>query len=154
MTVNNLADAISYYESMSAGRVVWDEGIAFARARGLVYAEMWCRGERLLALYHGGSWDELEREADLVSRWVEEHGGGQLEVFAHVYQANVQVHRGSLASAAGHVTALLPRARESGDPQVLFRVLRPLRWSPLPKGTGAGRTSTSPSSSGSPGRGR
>ncbi|MEP7224410.1 MAG: adenylate/guanylate cyclase domain-containing protein, partial [Actinomycetota bacterium] len=116
---NNLADATSHYESLPAGRAVWDEGIAFSRARGLVYAEMWNRGERLEALYHMGDWGELEREADDVSRWIEEHGGGQLEVFAHVYVASALAHGGTVAAAATHIEALLPRARESGDPQVL-----------------------------------
>ncbi len=119
VSMNNLADATAWFESLQAGREMWDEGIAFARARGLTYAEMWCRGEQLRALYHLGSWEKLERDADEVVRWVEEHGGGQLEVFAHIHLAEVLVHRGSFAEAGGHVVALLPRARESGDPQVL-----------------------------------
>jgi hypothetical protein len=114
-----LADGTALFESLPAGRVVWDDRIAFARARGLTYAEMWCGGERLRALYHEGSWEELEREADEVVRWLGEHGGGQLEVFAHVWRAEALVHRGSLPGAQAHVAALLPRARESGDPQVV-----------------------------------
>jgi len=119
VAMNNLADATSWFESLHAARMLWDECIEFSRARGLKYSEMWERGERLRALYHMGDWEELEREADEVLRWVEEHGGGQLEVFAHLWLAEALVHRGSLASAGAHVTALLPRARESGDPQVL-----------------------------------
>jgi class 3 adenylate cyclase/tetratricopeptide (TPR) repeat protein len=119
VATNNLADGIAFFESLRAGLDTWDDGIAFARARGITYAEMWCRGERLRALYHLGSWGELEREADKVLRWVEEHGGGQLEVFAHLWLAEMFVHRGSLTSAGAHVVALLPRARESGDPQVV-----------------------------------
>ncbi len=120
VALNNLADATSYYESMRAGLAVFDEGIEFSHARGLVYPEMWQRGERLRALFHIGDWEALEREGAEVLRWLDEHGGGQLEVFAHVWLAEMLVHRGSVAGARAHVTALLPRARESGDPQVLF----------------------------------
>ena len=80
---------------------------------------IWCRGERLRALYHLGEWEELGQEAAEVLGWVEERGGGQLAVFAHVELAQLLVHRGELALAAEHVDALLPWARESGDPQVL-----------------------------------
>ena len=119
VAMNNLADSMSQFESLPAARAVWDEAIEFSRARGLTYTGIWARGERLLALYHAGDWEDLEREADEVLRWVEEHGGGQLEVFAHLWLAEALVHRGSLASAGAHVAALLPRARESGDPQVV-----------------------------------
>jgi tetratricopeptide (TPR) repeat protein len=103
----------SVHAQAGAGR-----GIEFSRA-GLGAAEIWCRGERLRALYHLGEWVELEQEASEVLSWVEQRGGGQLAVFAHVELAQLLVHRGELAIAAKHVDALLPRARESGDPQVL-----------------------------------
>jgi hypothetical protein len=119
VALNNLADTTCFYESASAARAVWDEGIAFARARGITYSVMWQRGERLRALYHLGSWEELERDASEVAGWVTEHGGGQLEILPHISLAEMHVHRGSLADAEAHVAALLPRARESGDPQVI-----------------------------------
>jgi hypothetical protein len=119
VAINNLADATYGYESVPAARGVWDEAIAFSRARGLTLMEMWQRGERLRALYHMGSWDELEREAGEVASWIAEHGGGQLEIFPRVWLAETLVHRAALADAEAHVAAFLPRARESGDPQVL-----------------------------------
>jgi len=119
VAINNLADATSWYIGLRAARVLWDEGIEFAGKRGLVLNAMWQRGERLRCIYHAGEWEELLREADEVRRWREERGGGQLEIFAHVALADVLVHRGSVATAATHVDALLPRARQSGDPQVL-----------------------------------
>src|SRR3970282_473516 len=61
----------------------------------------------------------LLRDADEVLRWESERGGGQLDVFAHVYAADVLAHRAALAEAAVHVDSLLPHAREGGDPQVL-----------------------------------
>jgi len=119
VAMNNLADATYTFESVPAGRAAWDESIAFSLARGLTFMEMWQRGERLRALYHLGSWEELNREAREVADWVAEHGGGQLEIFPHIWLAETFVHRGSLADAEAHVAALLPRARESGDPQVI-----------------------------------
>jgi tetratricopeptide (TPR) repeat protein len=119
IATNNLADATSWFEGLRLARAIWDEGIEFARARGRTSSVIWQRGERLRCLYHGGEWDELLREADEILRWEEEHGGGQLEVFAHVHLADVLTHRGSVADAATHVDLLLPQARESGDPQVL-----------------------------------
>ncbi|CAN5315745.1 hypothetical protein BH20ACT13_BH20ACT13_02280 [soil metagenome] len=119
IAINNLADATAWFESLAAGRTVWGEAIEFSRARGLTFAEMWQRGERLRALYHLGDWEELEQEADEVLRWAEEHGGGQLEGFPQLFLAEVLVHRGSLASARAHVAALLLRAQESGDLQML-----------------------------------
>jgi class 3 adenylate cyclase/tetratricopeptide (TPR) repeat protein len=119
VAMNNLADGLSYFESMAAGLAAWDEGIEFSRARGLTYPEMWNRGERLRALYHLGDWEELEVEAEEVLGWVEAHGGGQLEVFARVELVQLLVHRGSAALAVEHVESLVPRAREIGDPQVV-----------------------------------
>lgn len=119
VAMNNLADGTGYFVGLRPARALWDEGIEFSRARGLTYSEMWNRGERLRALYHLGDWDELREEADEVVRWEQGHGGGQLEVFGHVYLADVLVHCGAIADATAHVDALMPRARESGDPQVL-----------------------------------
>ena len=115
----NHADALFHFESARAARAAWDEGIEFSRARGLSDPEMWIRGERLRALYHLGEWEDVEKEAVEVMRWVEPHGGGQIEVFARVELAQLHVHRGALALAADHVAALLPRARETGVPQLV-----------------------------------
>jgi tetratricopeptide (TPR) repeat protein len=119
VAMNNLADGTGYFVGLRPARALWDEGIEFSRARGLTYSEMWNRGERLRALYHLGDWDEVRAEADEVVRWEQGHGGGQLEVFGHVYLADVLVHCGAVADATAHVDALMPRARASGDPQVL-----------------------------------
>ena len=117
--MNNLADELFHFESVESARLAWEEAIEFARSRGLTESELWCRGERLRALYHLGEWRELEREAVEVLRWVEEHGGGQLEGFAHLELAQLCVHRGAMAEAVEHVDVLLPRARESRVPQAL-----------------------------------
>ena len=119
VAMNNLGDGISYFVGLREARAQWDKGIEFSHGRGLTYAEMWQRGERLRALYHLGEWEELRVEGDRVVRWVREHGGGQLEVLARITMAEVLVHLGALADARANVADVLPRARESGDPQVL-----------------------------------
>ncbi|MBA3736487.1 MAG: AAA family ATPase [Actinobacteria bacterium] len=119
VAMNNLADATGWFEGLREARKLWDEGIAFSYARGAIEQALWQRGERLRSLYHLGDWDELEREAADILSWLEEHGGGQLEPIARAHLANVLVHRGLLSRAAAEVDALLPAARDSGEPQVL-----------------------------------
>ncbi len=117
--MNNLGDAIAYYVGLREARAQWDQVIEFSRGRGLREAELWQRAERLRPLYHLGEWDELRREADAIASWEERHGGGQRGVLTRIHLAHVLVHRGAVSDAAANVEALLPKARESGDPQVL-----------------------------------
>jgi hypothetical protein len=119
VAMNNRADGLGYFVGMREALAQWDEGIEFSRSRGLKDPEMWQRGERLRALYHLGAWDELLGEADEVLGWDERTGGGQVGAVARTYLAHVLVHLGALGDARQHVEALLPKARESGDPQVL-----------------------------------
>ena len=119
VSMNNLGDALGFYVGLREARAQWDEAIGFSASRGLVYAEMWERGERLRALFHLGDWDELRREAREVLLWEEDRGGSQLEVIARIQLAGVLVHTGEISQAAANVDLLLPRARQSGDPQVL-----------------------------------
>jgi len=119
VSMNNLGDGLGYFVGLREARAEWEEAIEFSASRGLAYAEIWQRGERLRALFHMGEWDELLREADGVVRWEQAHGGGQLEIIARTHRAGVLVHTGELTEAVENVEALLPRARESGDPQVL-----------------------------------
>jgi hypothetical protein len=51
--------------------------------------------------------------------WEQRYGGSQVEIFARTHLAAVLVHRGDVEGALANVDVLLPRARESGDPQVL-----------------------------------
>ena len=119
VAMNNYADALFYFDSARAARAAWEEATEFSRERGLAWAEMWATAESLRALLHLGEWDELRVRADEVLRWAAEHGGGQLEIFPRLYLTEVLVHRGDIAGAAEQVDALMPRARESGDPQVV-----------------------------------
>ncbi len=119
VSINNLADGIGYFVGLREAVPHWDEGIEFSHARGMAETEMWQRGERLRALYHLGEWAELRGEAAEVLDWEQRHGGGQLEVIARTHLAHVLVHCGALEDAQANVDALVPKAQESGDPQVL-----------------------------------
>src|SRR3990172_8208908 len=136
--MNNLGDATVTYMGISPALEVWNEAIEFAQSRGLAYPAMWSRGERLIGLYHAGEWDELLREADEVLHWEADRGGGQLDVFAHVYAADVLAHRAALEEAAAHADSLLPHARDSGDPQVLVPGLAAAAPPAPPRGGGRG----------------
>ena len=116
---NNLAESLVWFRGVRPARERFDEGIEFARGRGVMDSAMWHRGERLRCLYHAGEWEHGTGEADELIRWEAESGGGQIELFARAFLADVLVHRGALAEAASQVDVLLPRARENGDPQVL-----------------------------------
>ena len=120
---NNLAEATSMFVGLEAARAIFDEGIEFSRQRGLAHNVMWMRGERMRCLYHAGEWDEVVRECDDLLTWDAAHGGGQLEVFARVYLADVLTHRGAAGDAKRHVDSALPRARETEDPQMLVPTL-------------------------------
>jgi class 3 adenylate cyclase/tetratricopeptide (TPR) repeat protein len=119
VSMNNRADALRYFVGTRESLVQLDEAIKFSRSRGLTDPEMWQRGERLQSLYHLGEWEALVGEADEILDWDQASGGGQLGVLTRVYLAHVLVHRAAVGDAEVHVEALLPGARESGDPQVL-----------------------------------
>jgi tetratricopeptide (TPR) repeat protein len=117
--MNNLADGLAYFVGLREALAQWDEAMSFSRSRGLTALCMWQRGERLRALFHLGEWEELRHEADELVAGEEQYGGSQIGIFARTHLAGVLVHRGDIAGAAANVDVLLPRARESGDPQVL-----------------------------------
>jgi tetratricopeptide (TPR) repeat protein len=119
VATNNLAEAIYYYESIEGALAMWGEAIAFSRSRGIEEAVMWQGGERLKALYHLGRWDELVETGGEVLSWAQGQGGGQLEALVQIHLAEVLLHRGEIAEADRLVETLVPRARESGDPQVV-----------------------------------
>ncbi len=120
IAMNNLADALFYFESVPAARDAWDDAIEFSRSRGLKQAEhMAARGvdyEPVTISVSGVSFESKPKRSWVGPRG---HGGGQLEVFARLYLSDVLVHRGAIQAAAAHVDALVPLARSSGDPQVV-----------------------------------
>jgi class 3 adenylate cyclase/tetratricopeptide (TPR) repeat protein len=119
ISMNNLADALSWFVGLGPAREMWDEAIAFSNGRGIVEAARWQRAERLKCLYHGGDWDHALLEAEELLASAVERGSAQLEAYVRSPLAGIGVHRGRLDDAQSHVAALVPAARRSGDPQVL-----------------------------------
>ena len=119
--MNNLADVRASTSTRPERPRAGGGGTEFARERGLAWADdvIDSRESATRYLLHRGRGTSFESEADEVLRWAAEHGGGQVEIFPHLYLTEVLVHRGDIAGAAQHVDALMPRARESGDPQVV-----------------------------------
>ena len=118
ISMNNLADALSWFVGLDEAREAWDEAIAFSSGHGIIEAATWQRAERLKCFYHGGDWDHALLEAEDVLAWAIERGSGQLEAYVRWPIAGIDVHRGRLDEAGAHVAALVPAARKSGDPQV------------------------------------
>jgi tetratricopeptide (TPR) repeat protein len=119
VATNNLAEALFVYETVGAGLDMWDQAISFSRSRGIEEAVMWQRGERLKGLYHAGAWDELVETGTAVGDWAGTQGAGQLEIVTGLALCDVLVHRGGLDEASQRIDVLLPKVRESGDPQVV-----------------------------------
>jgi len=119
ISMNNLADAESWYVGLRVARETWEQAMAFSLERGLTGPAMWQRGERLRCFYHAGEWDAALVEAAEVLAWDIETGAGPLEVYARLPLAGIGIHRGDVEEAERQVAALLTAARRSGDPQVM-----------------------------------
>ena len=119
ISMNNLADAESWYVGLGQARETWEQAMTFSRERGLIGAVMWQRGERLRCLYHAAEWDDALGEAAEVLAWSEARSGGPMAVYARLPLAGIRLHRGDLEGARAEVAALVSAARRSGDPQVL-----------------------------------
>lgn len=94
------------------------EGIEFAERRGLAGA-LWKRAETVWFLFDLGQWDDL-LEVTRDPRPVL----NQMDVLVLAYKAHVLAYRGAVREAGGLLgQAVVERAREIDDPQVLFAVL-------------------------------
>ncbi|CAN5167458.1 hypothetical protein BH09ACT13_BH09ACT13_11360 [soil metagenome] len=115
---------VTAFDGVTAGLELVQASLDFARRSGLKHHEMWARTGRMWYLYELGHWDELLQEADEVTRWDREHGGGtQIEINALIFSAPARAQRGSVDEAARDAAIFLPRAREVGDPQTLLPAL-------------------------------
>ncbi len=113
----NLAGFITDAEGPRAGLEMYAEGIDFAERRGLAGYSNWAGGERTWPLFELGEWDEILEVSERYD------GEGQLAVLVHTQRAYVLSLRDSLGEAAAIMQALLPRAREIGDAQILAPAL-------------------------------
>ena len=97
--------------------------VDLCRRRGIEGQGMWTRAEGLWLRFDAGLWDELLREAALLTSWASEHGDTQIATVADVYRARILAHRGDAATATDLTARALPIAREIQDLQVLAPTL-------------------------------
>jgi len=119
----NLGEQVGYDEGVVEGRALVEAGLEFARSRGHLHHVMYSRNVLLWHLFHEGRWDHLLRESDDVVAWDRERGGTQLEPWALADAGRVLAHGAGALGAAEQVRAVLPRAREIGDPQSVLPLL-------------------------------
>jgi tetratricopeptide (TPR) repeat protein len=81
---------------------------------------MYLKGESVWTLYELGEWDALLEVAREIDEW---DRTSYQSLLALPYVAHVHLLRGELAEAASLRDEFLPRAHESGDPQVLMPAL-------------------------------
>jgi hypothetical protein len=120
----NLADWTGIYGDPGASLRIYHEGIDFSVKHGAGRPVSWAKSETTWRLFDLGRWDEVVEVADEIAGWEEHHGGpAQPGAISGIEKMHVLVHRGAQEEAARLEGVLLPRAREIGDPQVLWQAL-------------------------------
>jgi hypothetical protein len=128
----NLADWTGIFGDPAESLRIYREGIEFTRKRGAGRPVSWARAETTWRLFDLGRWDELLALSEEVAAWEEGHGGpAQPGVIATIERAHVFAYRGRNEDAVRLEEWFLPRARDIGDPQVLWQALMVasvIRW--------------------------
>jgi class 3 adenylate cyclase/tetratricopeptide (TPR) repeat protein len=115
-----LGDFVWWTEGPSAGLNVYRAGIDFTAGRGMTYYTTYLKGESVRPLFELGEWDAL---LGVVRELVDWDQTSYQALLARSYDAHVRLRRGRVTDAAALSDEFLPRARESGDPQVLVPAL-------------------------------
>jgi class 3 adenylate cyclase/tetratricopeptide (TPR) repeat protein len=115
-----LGDFVWWTEGPAAGLNVYRAGIDFADRRGMTYYTTYLRGESVWPLFELGEWDTL---LEIARELVEWDRTSYQALLALSYDAHVRLRRGQVTDAKGLGNEFLPRARVSGDPQVLVPAL-------------------------------
>jgi class 3 adenylate cyclase/tetratricopeptide (TPR) repeat protein len=115
-----LGDFVWWTEGPSAGLNVYRAGIDFTARRGMTYYTTYLKGESVRPLFELGEWDAL---LGIVGELVDWDETSYQALLARSYDAHVRLRRGRVTDAAALSDEFLPRARESGDPQVLVPAL-------------------------------
>jgi hypothetical protein len=118
LAYTNLAGSLSDSEGPEAGLELYEEGIEFAKRRGLIGHANWARGETSWCLFDLGRWDDL---IALAADYAD--GVGQVATIVRTQNAHVLVLRGALTEARVELAEILPRAREIGDAQIVAPTL-------------------------------
>jgi class 3 adenylate cyclase/tetratricopeptide (TPR) repeat protein len=120
----NLADWTGIYGDPAEALAIYRQGIEFALKRGALRPVSWARAETTWRLFDLGRWDELIEVADDVTAWEDAHGGrAQPGVIVSIEKAHVLALRGRHDEARAIEEWALPRARDIGDPQILWQAM-------------------------------
>jgi predicted ATPase/class 3 adenylate cyclase len=115
-----LGDFVWWTEGPTAGLNVYRAGIDFAERRGMTYYTTYLKGESVWPLFELGEWDAL---LEIVRELVEWDRTSYQALLTASYEAHVRLRRGQVTEATALMDEFLPRARASGDPQVVVPAL-------------------------------
>ncbi len=120
----NWADWTAIYGDPAESLRIYQEGIDYNATHGARRQMTWAKAETTWRLFDLGRWDEVIERADEIARWEEEHGGqAQPGTISAIEKLHVLTYRGRHQEAARLEEDVLPKAREIGDPQVLWQAL-------------------------------
>ncbi|HEX6579744.1 MAG TPA: AAA family ATPase [Actinomycetota bacterium] len=132
----NLGDMVWLREGPAQGQDLYERGIEFGERRGARLGVRWGRMQSMWTRFDLGRWDELlEIGAELIA--TEPDPGTQIAVLAEIYRQHVLVRRG-LSDGSAYESAILPRALEIGDDQVVVPALRVAALGMLARGDPSG----------------
>ena len=119
----NLAEAVAnYLGDLNRAAELRAEGLRIAELVGPADVAHFLRGERVVACYWMGLWDEALSQAEEMLAAAEGGSPSYMDVQARQVKARVALARGE-AEAYGEAVAVLDQARANGDPQVLYPAL-------------------------------
>jgi len=125
-------------EGPAKGQELYEAGAELADRRGSPGAADWARMQSMWTRYDLGAWDDVREIGARVLADYPEREGSQIAVLAEIYRRDVMLHRGLPDTGDVIETALLPRAREIGDGQVVVPVFRVAALGRLARGNVAG----------------
>jgi class 3 adenylate cyclase/tetratricopeptide (TPR) repeat protein len=116
----NLAEVVANYQGeLARAAELREEGLRVAERFGLAHQISWLRGERVVAYYWAGRWDEALRTAEEMFSMAEAGSPNYMDVQSHDVKARIRLARGK-SDAYAETTTALELARSVGDPQVLY----------------------------------
>jgi predicted ATPase/class 3 adenylate cyclase len=119
----NLAEAVAnYLGDLNRAWELRAAGLRVAERVGPADVAQFLRGERVVARYWVGSWDEAIRFADEILSEAEGGSPSYMDVQAREVKARIALARGEV-DALEEAYRTLERARSIGDPQVLYPAL-------------------------------
>jgi len=119
----NLAEAVAnYLGDLNRASELRAEGLRVAERVGPADVAQFLRGERVVARYWMGRWDEAVKFADAILAEAEGGSPSYMDVQAREVKARIALARGEV-DAYQEAYRTLERARSIGDPQVLYPAL-------------------------------